>query len=336
MRVKSLGYVGLQVSDLDAWEGFATGVLGMQVDSVRDGLALRMDDCRHRILVHRGQREAAYFGWEVEGAAELDAAAAHLETFRVEVHRAGAAEIEHRAVEDLVWFADPLGNRVELFHGLARSDRAFEPARPLGGFRTGTLGLGHAVLTVPDVQRVLPFYRDLLGFRLTDYTTKPFHAVFLHVNARHHSLALLETGQGGLHHIMVETLSVDDVGRAYDVALERGRVGVTLGRHTNDHMLSFYAWSPSRFLFEYGWGGRSVDDATWKVEEMLNGPSLWGHERSWLSAEKQDEARRLRREVAAQGLRAPVHVAAGEYDEVVPDNVGSGHRRNQLAGGEGA
>jgi hypothetical protein len=79
-----------------------------------------------------------------------------------------------------------------------------------------------------------------------------------------------------------------------------------------------------------------VDDATWKVEEMPNGPSLWGHERSWLSAEKQDEARRLRREVAAQGLRAPVHVAAGEYDEIVPDDIGSGLRRNPLAGGEGA
>jgi catechol-2,3-dioxygenase len=63
LRVKSLGYVGLRVTDLDAWKGFAAGVLGMQVDSAPDGLVLRMDDCRHRILVHRSEREAAYFGW---------------------------------------------------------------------------------------------------------------------------------------------------------------------------------------------------------------------------------------------------------------------------------
>jgi 2,3-dihydroxybiphenyl 1,2-dioxygenase len=248
----------------------------------------------------------------------LDAAGGELEAKRVKVQRATAAENEIRHVTDMLWFEDPLGNRVELFHDLASAEAPFEPARPISGFRTGGMGLGHAVLTVPRIDAVLPFYRDVLGFRLSDYARKPFNAVFLHVNARHHSLALLEAGQAGLHHIMVEALSVDDVGKAYDVGLERESVSVTLGRHTNDHMLSFYTWSPSRFLIEYGWGGRSIDDATWTVQEMVNGPSLWGHERSWLSDEKREEARELRRQVAAAGERAPVHVAAGEYDEAPP------------------
>jgi catechol 2,3-dioxygenase-like lactoylglutathione lyase family enzyme len=171
------------------------------------------------------------------------------------------------------------------------------------------------VLRTPDVDRVLPFYRDVLGFRLSDYTNRPFRAVFLHVNARHHSLALLEAGQPGLHHLMVEVLSIDDLGRAYDAALERQVVSVTLGRHTNDHMLSFYARSPSGFLFECGWGGRSIDEATWSVQEMVHGPSLWGHERSWLSEEGRAEAKRLQRRAAAEGVHAPVHAVAGEYDE---------------------
>jgi predicted enzyme related to lactoylglutathione lyase len=174
------------------------------------------------------------------------------------------------------------------------------------------------VLSAPDVDSVLPFYRDVLGLRMSDYTSHPFRAVFFHVNARHHSLALLQGGQPGLHHLMVEVLSVDDLGRAYDAALERGAVSVTLGRHTNDHMVSFYARSPSGFLFECGWGGRSVDDATWTVEEMVHGPSLWGHERSWLSEEGRAQAKRLRGQAAAQGVHAPVHVSPGEYDELPP------------------
>lgn len=319
MRVKCLGYVGVLASDLGGWRDFATGVLGMQVQSSAAGLALRMDDKPHRLLVHPSERNgAAYFGWEIEDAVELDAAAGHLEAHGVEVHRAEPAEKEMRRVGDMLWFADPLGNRFELFHGFDDAQQPFEPARPLSGFRTDALGLGHAVLTVPRIDEVLPFYRDVLGFRLSDYANAPFRAVFLHVNARHHSLALIETGQTGLHHLMVEALSVDDVGKAYDAALERQSVGVTLGRHTNDHMLSFYAWSPSRFLIECGWGGRSVHDATWTVQEMTNGPSIWGHERSWLSDEKRAEARRLRQQAAAIGLRAPIHVAAGEYDEVQP------------------
>src|SRR5262249_49299780 len=151
-------------------------------------------------------------------------------------------------------------------------------------------------------------YRDVLGMKVSDYTKVPFRAVFLHVNARHHSLALLESDTTGLHHLMIEALSIDDLGRAYDAAIEHGVVRVTLGRHTNDHMTSFYAASPSGFMVEFGWGGRSVDDTTWKVAEMVHGPSMWGHERAWLSEEMRAQARALRLQAAAVGLRAPVHV----------------------------
>ena len=317
MRIESLGYVGVFAADLGAWRDFAGGVLAMQAQPVPAGLALRIDAKTHRLLVHSGEG-APYFGWEVENAPALAAAASHLEAHGVRVQRPASEELASRRVAGMLWFADPVGNRFELFHGLADADRPFEPPRPLNGFRTGALGLGHAVLSIPDLDRVLPFYRDVLGFRLSDYATSPFRAVFFHVNARHHSLALLQASQPGLHHLMVEVLSLDDLGRAYDAALEREMVSVTLGRHTNDHMLSFYARSPSGFLFECGWGGRSVDDATWVVEEMVHGPSLWGHERSWLSGEGRAEASRLRGEAGAQGLHAPVHVLPGEYDEAPP------------------
>ena len=51
------------------------------------------------------------------------------------------------------------------------------------------------------------------------------------------------------------------------------------------------------------------------MQELVHGPSIWGHERAWLSEEKRVEARRLRLQAAASGLRAPVHVAPGEFDE---------------------
>jgi catechol 2,3-dioxygenase-like lactoylglutathione lyase family enzyme len=166
---------------------------------------------------------------------------------------------------------------------------------------------------------VLPFYRDLLGFRVSDYVTNPFHAYFLHVNPRHHSLALIETGQAGLHHLMVELFNLDDVGQGYDLALSgsaqapNGQVATSLGRHTNDFMTSFYARTPGGFMMEYGWGGRVVDPATWQAVEMRSGPSLWGHERNWGSPEMQAEARRLKLKAAAEGERAPVQVLPGNH-----------------------
>ena len=45
--------------------------------------------------------------------------------------------------------------------------------------------------SVENTDAVMPFYRDLLGFRLSDYYHKPFSAYFMHVNPRHHSLAFI-------------------------------------------------------------------------------------------------------------------------------------------------
>ena len=159
---------------------------------------------------------------------------------------------------------------------------------------------------------MMAFYVGVLGFGLSDYIEKPFRAYFFHVNARHHSLALIETGKNGMHHLMVELCSLDDVGQCYDIAqMEEGRVSVTLGRHTNDFMTSFYAKTPSSFMIECGWGGREIDPATWQPVEMHDGPSLWGHERVWLPPEDRVVAREMRMRAASSGLRAPAQAMEG-------------------------
>jgi 2,3-dihydroxybiphenyl 1,2-dioxygenase len=219
-----------------------------------------------------------------------------------------------RRVRELISFSDPAGNRLEAFHGAEIADTPFSPGRSISGFRTGPLGVGHVVLTVDDIDKVMPFYVDVLGFALSDYIEKPFRAYFFHINARHHSLALIETGKNGMHHLMVELFSLDDVGQSYDVALsEPERVNVTLGRHTNDLMTSFYARTPSSFMVECGWGGRDIDTQTWKPFEMTAGPSLWGHERVWLPSADREVAREMRMKAAAEGMRAPVQVMDGNY-----------------------
>src|ERR1700746_2650958 len=143
--------------------------------------------------------------------------------------------------------------------------------------------------------RGVPFLRDVLGFRLSDYMVRPFNAYFFHANPRHHSIAFIETGRSATHHLMVELYSLDDVGQCYDLALrDEGRIGVTLGRHINDEVTSFYSNSPSGFMVEYGWGGGGVDGAGWRTEACTYEPSMWGHDRLWLPPEKRDEARRIR------------------------------------------
>ncbi len=70
---------------------------------------------------------------------------------------------------------------------------------------------------------------------------------------------------------------MDDVGRAYDMCLEGAApLILSLGRHSNDLMTSFYLQTPSGFAFEYGYGGLEIDESTWQVRHYT-APKLWGH-----------------------------------------------------------
>jgi 2,3-dihydroxybiphenyl 1,2-dioxygenase len=316
VELQSLGYVGIRATSVDDWAGFGPRFLGLQlVDRSRSTLTFRMDDRRQRVVVHGdGGAGAAFLGWEVADGAALDALAARLERAGVAVQRLPRATADERRVRDVVAFCDPLGNPLEAFHGAEVASDPFRPGRAMSGFRTGPLGMGHVVMNVERIDRVLPFYQDVLGFRLSDYTLRPFKAFFLHLNPRHHSFAMVETGTNSVHHLMFETFMLDDVGQAYDLALgEEGRIATTLGRHSNDFMTSFYARTPSGFFVEYGWGGRSIEPATHVPVEMTCGPSLWGHDRDWLSPEGRAEARQLRLKAAADGLREPAQVIEGNY-----------------------
>jgi extradiol dioxygenase len=190
----------------------------------------------------------------------------------------GAAQ--RAQVRDLVAFADPAGLRHELFWGPLVEPGSFHPARAMSGFVTGGQGLGHVVLVVPDRVEAVRFFCGVLGFSVSDEidmwgTT----IVFFHVNPRHHTLAIVEMpGMRGLHHLMLQVRDLDDVGVAHDLCVDRDiPLAMTLGRHTNDRMFSFYVRSPSGFEIEYGWGADTVDDLdSWVVTHMTSG-SIWGH-----------------------------------------------------------
>ena len=335
MSVQALGYVGFHAPALDEWKAYGTCILGFQlVEGSAKTAAFRTDDRRQRVIVEAdGGEGVKFFGWEISDAAALDALATTLEQAGVAVERGTRALADERRVRDLIVFADPIGSRVEVFHGAEDADDQFRPGRAISGFRTGPLGLGHVVMSVERLDEVAAFYEKLLGFRVSDFYSHPFPARFYHINSRHHSLAFVQSGKTAIHHLMVELYSFDDVGQGLDLALaEPGRLAVTLGRHCGDYMTSFYTWTPSKFMIEYGWGGRSIDPATWQAAERLEGPSLWGHERSWLPPEKQDAARALRMKVAEDGVRRPVQVIDGNYtlmDGVCPwwDSAKRGDRK---------
>jgi 2,3-dihydroxybiphenyl 1,2-dioxygenase len=264
--IKNLAYVGFESPNAEEWRTFGPDVLGAELapDQPDGAVRLRIDQAAHRITVHPGERnDVAYLGWEVR---DLDATVAAVED-------AGLTVVDHA-------FVDPLGFRHELVTKVTQGP-AFTPGRPMSGFVTGEQGLGHVVLIVPDLAVASSFYTDVLGLRPTDSVEAGLSLRFFHCAghaARHHTVALASVpGMVGLHHLMLEVSTLDDVGAALDIVNERGlRLPMSLGRHTNDLMTSFYVRTPSGFEIEYGTGGLMVDDDSWQVATH-DSQSIWGH-----------------------------------------------------------
>jgi hypothetical protein len=98
--------------------------------------------------------------------------------------------------------------------------------------------------------------------------------IFMHCNERDHTLAFgFPPGNKRLNHVMIEVENLDDVGFAHElVRRKKIPVHITLGRHSNDQMYSFYFRTPSGWMVEYGWGGRP---ATYQSEYYVQ--DLYGH-----------------------------------------------------------
>ena len=288
--IKSLGYVTVQATDIERWRHFAFGVLGFAEGSGPDpdALYLRMDERAARIVVSPGDTDKIVtIGWEVPDHAGLQSVTRALDAAGVPYKQLSLAEADARRVEEVIAFEDPAGTSLEVFHGAVLDHSPV--VTPFGAkFVTGDQGLGHVVLPALDVAGSVEFYTEVLGFRSRGAFRVPvppeFGPVrvrFLGINQRHHSLALCPAAtlrDPGLIHLMVEVDSLDSVGQALDRVTKDGfQLSSTLGRHTNDKMVSFYVRAPGDWDIEFGTEGMRVDDTYYTAEE-ITADSYWGHQ----------------------------------------------------------
>jgi 2,3-dihydroxybiphenyl 1,2-dioxygenase len=283
--VLGLGYLCFEVSSLDSWESLATRVLGLTVQRrfPGGGFSLRMDSHAGRLFVEPGPSDdVSAIGWEVKDAAALADVVRRVESYGAPVTAGTPEEAARRGVAALVKFQDPAGIPTEVFHGPEKAAEPFRSELVHSAFVAEERGLGHVVVTAKSKEESTRFYETALGFRLSDHIRCEYFGFhvdlsFFHANTRHHSLAIGEGQKKRIHHFMLEVGAMDDVGLCFDRALRAGvPIMQTLGRHPNDRMFSFYAKTPSGIQFEFGWGGRDVDDATWEptTHDRI---SEWGH-----------------------------------------------------------
>jgi len=284
MPIRSLGYVEWRTPQADEWKAFATDILGLMPVSGPDADAgyFRMDDRPYRFVISHADQPRVVVGFEVRDDLELAELARRVEDFGVKVHSASIEEADARLVSGLISFEDPGGNPIEVFYGPVL-DHVPLNTPLVSGFVTGEMGLGHAVVAVPAMGPALDFYRGALGFftrndlRINLGPDMSMTVMFLGCNPRHHTFGLVDMPfPGNLVHFMLEAATIDDVGRALDRVLDnKVPLAQSLGRHTNDHMVSFYCSGPDGAMVEFGWGGLQVPEPT--TTYRITKGAFWGH-----------------------------------------------------------
>jgi len=289
--IRGLGYLRIQTQDIARWRELVVDGLGMATGSGPDpdGLYLRLDERRARLIVLPGDSDKAQaVGWEVRDHFALQRVREAVEKAGIAVEELSLEEADYRDAEKVIAFDDPAGTRVEVFFGPVLDHSPV--VTPFGGrWVTGEQGLGHVVLPTAKFAESYAFYTEVLGFlprgaiRLQDGVSR---VRFMGVNQRHHSLALCPappTEEPGLVHLMTEVDSLDAVGQALDRVAKLGfTISSTLGRHTNDKMISFYVRAPGGWDLEFGTEGMLVDETFYTAEE-ITADSYWGHD--WSASE---------------------------------------------------
>ncbi len=268
-EVTELGYVTLGVSDIKAWEQFASQVLAVEVRPGEDEKTryLRMDYWHHRIkLVEDPADDLLVIGLRLAGILEFREMVAKLEAAGVPVRIGSGKEAAARHVLDVMFVTDPNGFALEIFHGpLVQYDRPFHPGRGMhGGFKTAGGGFGHMMLNRRAGFEELHTFYTILGMRggieykiAIPGIDDPVELMFLHCNTRQHTLAFGGEAEKRINHLMFEVERLEDVGLTYDI-VRAAQLPVIIepGSHANDHNYSFYFKNPSGFKNEVGWGGR--------------------------------------------------------------------------------
>jgi catechol 2,3-dioxygenase-like lactoylglutathione lyase family enzyme len=243
IQVRRLGHATLTTPDLDRQIAYYTEVVGLTLverEPKRAILASRQG--LEAIALEPGAPNAlSRLALQVAPGSDLAEVARALDTHGI------ASERRHSispGVAEAVAFKDPKGTLIEIFseYAFAAEDKSQLGIMPLK--------LGHVAYRVSDVQRVVAFYTDVLGFRVSDWNGDTF--AFLRCGPDHHTVNFVFDAVPQLHHIAFEVKDWAEIQRACEwLAKNHIRLVWGPGRHIIGHNIAIYHRNADKVRVEF-------------------------------------------------------------------------------------
>jgi catechol 2,3-dioxygenase-like lactoylglutathione lyase family enzyme len=288
--VHSIDHFALEVPDLALARKFYE-TFGLRVEEKAGGLDIHASASPHRWgrLMQGPRKRLAYIA--------LNCYAEDFDALKQQAQAAGATftEPHPKGSAEGFWTRDPDGNAVQVRVGpkTMPDQKVQMRIKHAGGGERGVLGrshygkvqprrLSHCLLFTPDVLKMVAFYENALGLKLSDRAQDLIAFTHGRYGSDHHMIAFAKSEAKGWHHSSWDVDGLEEVGRGAD---QMARAGWTKGWGTGRHVLGsnyfHYIQDPWGSFVEYSadidyvpaghnWAG---DD--WPPEDSL---SLWGPE----------------------------------------------------------
>jgi catechol 2,3-dioxygenase-like lactoylglutathione lyase family enzyme len=306
LQIKRAGHSTLTTPDIEKMIDYFTRIVGLSLAAREKNRAiLATKSGLEAIVLERGGAvDAPRLSFQVAPGSDLGEVAARLKKAGLKSER--RSDITP-GIGEAVAFTDPKGTTIEVYSDFtfAPEDNTFTGVMPIK--------FGHIAYQCPDVQGMVKFYCDVLGFRVSDWRSDFF--AFLRCSRDHHTVNFLRNEKTAIHHIAFEVRDWSDIKRACDL-LARNDIKLTWGpiRHIIGHNIAVYHKNPDGVVIEFFTDLDQMHDEElgffeprpWHQDRPQR-PKVWGEETpsNWwgpMSHGSPQHARAL-----AQSTAAPVH-----------------------------
>lgn len=280
IRYKRLGYVALNVKDIQASEAFYGPLLGLTraEDSTAETLFFRCSERHHDLMLCQSSdgHGLKRVGWELENPETLERARAHFESLGLPILDVPGDEAAQMHIDGgFRTVCDKLGAVFEYYSSMDDAEPAFVPSH------TKIARLGHVVLNTPNYQEAEAFLLNQMGFRASDRVDGMITFLRCFPNPFHHSLGLGAGTAQQLNHVNFMVTEIDDIGKAIN-RLKANDVPIVFGpgRHPPSESIFLYFLDPDGITVEYSFGMEEFPEVgarePRRLEAKLESIDYWG------------------------------------------------------------
>lgn len=286
MGVLRLAHVDARTTDLELSEAYYTEVMGLQLaERTDDSIYLKCWDepDHHSVRLRYAPRTGLdLFSFRVEAEDDLHDLEKRVESYGAQVSRVSKGEAVGQG--ESIRFEVPSGQTMELVWDIEQTGNLLgkhnpSPVPPPGLPGIAPPRIDHMLVNAEEVGEAYAFFRDVLGFRLTEQLLDGNgHQLGVWLERSHspHDLAIVNGPNGALHHFAFWLDDWDHVRKAADILAYNG-VQIDQGptRHGITRGNTIYFFDPLGIRNEVFTGGYRPDPdfptITWTEDNFGRG-----------------------------------------------------------------